>query len=404
MKFFKLLYILPFLLMACSSKKKQETMTVLPADTVFYTCSMHPQVMLSKPGKCPVCGMELIVVHKQLSAVADELKLSDQQIQLANIKGDTLSKTLISEKTVLTATLNFNQMDVASINSRVMGRIERLYVKTTGSFINAGDKLYDLYSEDLNNAKQEYMLAWKKQQQMGTQGIDFKTLLQSARNKLLLWGLSADQITHLQENHAKELTTSFYSKTSGYITAVDIKEGDNIMEGAALFRTASLTTLWAEAQVYASQLAHIDMKGTATATVTFPDIPGKTYSGSIAFVNPEINPDTHINLIRINIPNPNQLLKPGMPAYVNISNTSKSAYTLPIDAVIRTGDKSMVWIQVAPNTYKTRMVETGMETDDRIEIKSGLTSGDIVITQGVYLLNSEYIFKNGESPMENSIK
>jgi len=401
MKFFKLLYILPFLLMACFSKK-QEALVASPADTVFYTCSMHPQVMLSKPGKCPVCGMELLVVHKQLSAVADELKLSDQQIKLANIKGDTLAKTFISEKTVLTATLNFNQMDVASINSRVMGRIERLYVKTTGSFINAGDKLYDLYSEDLNNAKQEYMLAWKKQQQMGTQGIDFKKLLQSARNKLVLWGLSADQINHLQENHAKELTTSFYSKTSGYITAVDIKEGDNIMEGAALFRTASLSTLWAEAQVYASQLAHIDRKG--TATVTFPDIPGKTFSSSIAFVNPEINPDTRINLIRINIPNPNQLLQPGMPAYVSISNTSKSAYTLPIDAVIRTGDKSMVWIQVAPNTYKTRMVETGMETDDRIEIKSGLTAGDIVITQGVYLLNSEYIFKNGVSPMVNTVK
>jgi Cu(I)/Ag(I) efflux system membrane fusion protein len=393
MKFYKLLYILPFLLIACSSKKKQEAMTVLPADTVFYTCSMHPQVMLTKQGKCPICGMELIAVHKQLSVVVDELKLSDQQIQLANIKGDTLSKSAISEKTVLTATLNFNQMEVASINSRVMGRIEHLYVKTSGSYIHKGDKLYDLYSEDLDNAKQEYMLAWEKQQQMSAQGIDFKTLLQSAGNKLVLWGLSADQITQLQENHTKELTTAIYSSNSGYITTVDVKEGDNIMEGAALFRTASLSTLWAEAQVYASQLAHIDVKG--TATVTFPDLPGKTFSGSIAFVNPEINPDTRINLIRINIPNPNQQLKPGMPAYLTISNTSRTALTLPIDAVIRTGNKSIVWIQVAPNTFKTRMVETGLETDDRIEIKSGINAGDIVIIQGVYLLNSEAIFRNG---------
>jgi len=393
MKFYKLIYVLPFLLIACSSKNKQEAMTVLPADTVFYTCSMHPQVMLTKPGKCPICGMELIAVQKQLSGLSDELKLSDRQIQLANIKGDTLSKSAISEKTVLTATLNFNQMEVASINSRIMGRIEHLYVKTSGSYIQKGDKLYDLYSEDLNNAKQEYMLAWEKQQQMSAPGIDFKTLLQSAGNKLFLWGLSADQITHLQEKHTKELTTTFYSTISGYVTAVDIKEGDNIMEGAALFRTASLTTLWAEAQVYASQLAHIDVKG--TATVTFPDLPGKTFSGSIAFVNPEINPDTRINLIRINIPNRDLQLKPGMPAYVTISNTSKSALTLPIDAVIRTGNRSMVWIQVAPNTFKTRMVETGLETDDRIEIKSGLNPGDIVITQGVYLLNSEAVFRNG---------
>jgi Cu(I)/Ag(I) efflux system membrane fusion protein len=170
------------------------------------------------------------------------------------------------------------------------------------------------------------------------------------------------------------------------------------MEGGLVFRLSNLSTLWAEAQVYTSQLSHIDQQ--ATAVVQIPDIPGKEFKGTISFVNPEINPDTRINLIRISIPNNNNQLRPGMPVYVFIKNAQKKALTLPIDAVLRNSNVAMVWVQTANNTYKTRMVELGLETDDLIEIKSGIKDGDIIVTQGVYLLNSEYIFKNGVNPMD----
>ena len=169
------------------------------------------------------------------------------------------------------------------------------------------------------------------------------------------------------------------------------------MEGSTIMRLADLSTVWAEAQVYASQLSQIDRNG--IAAVQIPDMPGKQLMGKIEFVNPEVNPDTRINLIRVSIPNPGNQLKPGMPAYVFLKNRQHNMLSLPIDAVLRDGKGATVWVQTAKNTYESRMVETGMETGDRIEIKSGLRAGDIVVISGAYLLNSEYIFRNGANPM-----
>lgn len=395
MKLYKLLIAVLLFTISCKSKP---TEIVKQADSsVYYTCSMHPQVMQDKPGKCPICGMDLIAVSKTVTSAIDELKLSNQQIQLGNIHSDTISKSSISEKTVLTGTLNFDQMNAVSINARVMGRLEHLYFKNVGDQIHAGDKLYDIYSEELNNAKQEYVLAIEKQKQIDNAVVDFSTIIKSAKNKLLLWGMSEEQIMQLKANKT-EMLTSVYSKSSGYITSIDVKEGDYLMEGGLVFRLSNLSTLWAEAQVYTSQLSHIDKQ--ATAIVQIPDIPGKEFKGTISFVNPEINPDTRINLIRISIPNNNNQLRPGMPVYVFIKNAQKKALTLPIDAVLRNSNVAMVWVQTAANTFKTRMVELGLETDDMIEIKSGIKDGDVIVTQGVYLLNSEYIFKNGVNPMD----
>jgi Cu(I)/Ag(I) efflux system membrane fusion protein len=158
-----------------------------------------------------------------------------------------------------------------------------------------------------------------------------------------------------------------------------------------------LSSLWAEAQVYASRLSAIDPN--SKATVQFPDLPGKEINGRIEFVNPEINPDTRINLIRIAIPNPEGQLKPGMPAYVVIRNNQSHSLTLPAGAVIRNANSSLVWLQTGHNTYKSVMIETGYEDGDRVEIRSGLKPGDIVVTSGAYLVNSEYIFKHGADPM-----
>lgn len=280
-----------------------------------------------------------------------------------------------------------------------MGRVEKLYYKNLGDFVKKGSPLYELYSEELNNAKQEFLLALdKKNAFSGETVIDFDQLIQSAKNKLLLWGMSDAQIAELSANKKASAITLFYSSAAGYITQLDVREGDYVMEGGTIVKLADLSSLWAEAQVYTSQMA--DINNSSIATVRLPDFENKEIKGKIEFINPEINPDTRINLIRVSVPNPGNQLKPGMPAYVLLKGPQRKTLTLPADAVLRDGKGATVWIQTSEKNYKNIMVEIGLESDDRIEIKSGLREGDIVVITGAYLLQSEYIFRKGANPME----
>ncbi len=339
MKYIIVLAASLILLVSCGKKKQ-----VTAASDIFYTCSMHPQVIQNKPGNCPICGMQLIQVNNSTAANGDEIKLSAEQIELGNIHADTISKSSIGDRLVLTATLNFDQMKATSVSSRVMGRVERLYYKNLGDFVKKGVPLFDLYSEELNNAKQEFLLALDKRKTFTSETvIDFDQLIQSARNKLLLWGLSEQQISELEKNKKAAPVTTFYSSASGYITQMEIREGDFVMEGGTIVKLADLSTLWAEAQVYTSQMAGINAN--SIVTVQLSDFENKEITGKIDFVNPEINPDTRINLIRVSIPNPGNQLKPGMPAYVILKSPKQQSLTLPIDAVIRDGKGATVLLQ-----------------------------------------------------------
>jgi len=385
--------MLIFIMASCKNK-----IEVMVDSNTYYACSMDPQVVEYKPGKCPICKMELTPVKRAMNELPDEIQLSEQQIQLGNIVTDTNRISSIGDEIVLTAILTYDQRNSTSVSSRVMGRIERMYYKNLGEYVKKGAPLYDLYSEDLNNSKQEYLLALDKKNEFSTETIiDFDLLLQSAKNKLLLWGMSEGQIQELDKNQKTSSTTTFYSTAGGYITALDIREGDYIMEGGTVIQLTDLSGLWAEAQVYPSQLA--DMNRNSIAVVQLPDFEGLEIKGRIEFINPEINAESRINLIRVSIPNPDNRLKPGMPAYVLLNSPKRKAFTLPIDAVIRDGKGSTVWIKTGAHSFRNRMVQTGLESNDRIEITSGLKEGEIVVITGAYLLNSEYIFKKGTDPM-----
>jgi Cu(I)/Ag(I) efflux system membrane fusion protein len=393
----KQLFIISFialLIISCDNKKHEEH---AEAD-VYYTCSMDPQVMELKPGKCPICKMPLTPVKKSSNGNKDELQLSEQQVQLGNIRVDTISSGMIGDKMILTATLNTDQMKTTSVSARVMGRIDKLYFRNVGDFVKKGDRIFDLYSEELNNAKQEYQLTLEKKKTLDNSIIDFDQLVRSAKTKLQLWGMSESQIKELEPNNKISKHTSFYSPASGYIASLDVLEGQYIMEGGTVVRLADLSTLWAEAQVYVSQLAQVDPQ--SVAEVQFPDFPGKSAKGRIDFVNPEINPETRITLLRVRIPNAGTQLKPGMSAYILLKGKQHQSLTLPTDAVIQESKGATVWLQTGKNTFKSRMVEIGMEDNGRIEIRNGLKPGDVVVISGAYLLNSEYIFKKGTNPME----
>ncbi|HET7000841.1 MAG TPA: efflux RND transporter periplasmic adaptor subunit [Puia sp.] len=382
---------------ACKTKTKE---TVLITDE-YYTCSMHPQIMREQPGKCPICGMTLIVVKKNQGQTDNTIMLSDQQVQLGNIQVDTIGTGKMGNTSVLNATLTTDETKSAAISSRIAGRIDKLYFKNTGDYIKKGDPIYDLYSEALNNAKQEYILALEKEKILDQSVIDFKQLIESAKKKLLLWGMNTDQIELLGKTKQAFPLTTFYSPASGIITSFESHEGEYIAEGGTIVRLSDLSTLWAQAQVYTSELSSIDAKG--KAVVQIPDL-GKEISGQIELVNPEINPDTRINLVRVAIQNKDDRLKPGMLAYVVLTNRKTNTMTLPANAVIRNEHENIVWVQTGHNSYKMTAVKTGIEDGEKVEILSGIQSGDIVVTNGAYLINSEYVFRKGTSPAHDMNK
>ncbi|HJS54123.1 MAG TPA: efflux RND transporter periplasmic adaptor subunit, partial [Chitinophagaceae bacterium] len=266
----KQLFIISFLtlfILSCNNRKHEDHVDA----EVYYTCSMDPQVVELKPGKCPICQMPLTQVKRSSNSSEDEIQLSDQQVHLGNIRVDTIRSGMIGDKTTLAATLNTDQTKTTSVSVRVMGRIDKLYFKNVGDFIKKGNKIFDLYSEELNSAKQEYQLALEKKKTLGNSIVDFDRLVHSASTKLQLWGMSESQIKQLGTNNTFSLHTSFYSPASGYITSMDAQEGQYVMEGGTVLRLADLSTLWAEAQVYVSQLAQVDPQ--SVAEVQFPDFP-----------------------------------------------------------------------------------------------------------------------------------
>jgi Cu(I)/Ag(I) efflux system membrane fusion protein len=188
---------------------------------VYYTCSMDPQVMEKHPGKCPICHMQLTKVETMPGDI-NTIRLSAQQIQLGNIGLDTLKLQNVSDEKILTGTTVINEKKIALISSRVAGRIDRLYFKTTGEKISKGQKIYDIYSEELINQQRNFLLAYQKKNTLNNIGLDFDRLADAARNQLLLSGLTDEQIETLQLSGEIETNLPVYSSENGTIIKMNI--------------------------------------------------------------------------------------------------------------------------------------------------------------------------------------
>jgi Cu(I)/Ag(I) efflux system membrane fusion protein len=390
------LFIVFALLVACNSKNKEDHSAHQSDEGVYYTCSMDPQVKEDEPGKCPICHMDLTPMKKDNSA-ANEIALSDQQIKLGNINVRTISESENSLRESYTGVLTLNQEKIKSISSRAMGRIEKLYFKTEGDYIKKNQAVYQLYSEDIAIAKQDYFTAYKQLSMPGDFGKNAKSMLNAAKQKLLFFGLSNSQIESIKSTSQISPYTTFYSTYSGYISEIMTAEGSYVMEGTAIIKLADLNSLWLETQVnvnYAKSL-----KIGQSAKLSFTDYPSTDVNAKISFINPEINSDSRLLLIRIEVPNSNLLLKPGMQAVARLTQSNLKAIFIPIDAVIRDENASYIWVEKSHGVFENVMVETGAEANGMIEIKSELDPSKKVVITGAYAINSEYKFRKGSDPM-----
>jgi Cu(I)/Ag(I) efflux system membrane fusion protein len=381
---------------ACNSKNNEDHSTHQSDEGVFYTCSMDPQVKEDKPGKCPICHMDLTPMKKDNSA-SNEITLSDQQIKLGNISLQAVIETENSLQESYTGVLSINQEKIKSISARAMGRIEKLYFKTEGDYIQKNQAVYQLYSEDLAIAKQDYFTAFKQLSMPSDFGKNAKSMLNAAKQKLLFYGLSNSQIESIKTNSQIPPYTTFYSTYSGYVSEVLATEGSYVMEGGPLIKVADLNNLWLETQVNVSYAKNL--KVGQLAKVSFTDYPNTGIQSKITFINPEINPDSRLLLIRMEVPNLNLSLKPGMQAVAQLTQANLKGLFIPIDAVIRDENATYIWVEKSHGVYENVMVETGAESNGTIEIKTALDPTKKVVITGAYAINSEYKFRKGNDPM-----
>lgn len=384
-------------LAACKPKPQSQTVIAKQQVKAYYTCSMHPQVHEDHPGNCPICGMKLIKVELTGNDAmsSNKIILTAAQIRLAGIQTDTIREENTRVEKTLTGTVTTDESKTDELSARVAGRIQQLFVRTVGEKVSLGQPVYTIYSEDLQEAEKEYLLARQQQKVLHNPDIDYRQLISSAENKLLLWDLSPAQIRNLAQSGKASATVTVLSKVSGTVSDIAVHEGDYVTEGSTILKTQALNSLWVEAQVYSGEAGNYHVND--RVNVALPDINGQVINGKVEFINPELSDQSKVDLIRISIPSPNGLIRPGMQAYISIGSGGALNLAVPASAVLTDGKGSLVWVRNSDGSFSSKMIKAGAGNQTYLPIISGLKAGEVVVTNGAYLLNSEAIFKNGDN-------
>lgn len=383
--------LLTFLVAGCTSEKEHTH-----SSNAEYTCPMHPQVVQDQPGTCPVCGMDLVQVTNG-NETTDAIMLTDSQIKLANITIQPVSIKPIGQTVVINGRLTVDEQKTEVISSRAAGRIEKLFIKETGQSIRAGERLYTLYSENLLTLQQEYLLAKEQYEALGQTEKRYKSFLDAAERKLLLYGLTKSQVRQLTDRNALEPRITFLAPASGIATEINAAEGQYISEGTMLYKIEDIGSLWVEAELYPDETSLVNVGDKVSITIS--GAARASVDAKISFLSPEFRNNTQITVMRAAIDNPDSRFKPGQHAQVFLTHSSEEAIAIPVDAVIRDGQGSHVYVQSGHNTFRPRMVKTGVEGFEQVEITEGLKESDTVAVTGAYLLYSEMILKKGKDPM-----
>jgi len=375
------------------------TMDATGRKILYYQDPMHPWYKSDKPGIAPDCGMKLVPVYadEQQASAARPLPPGAVQISPARqqLMGVTsaLAEYRPIEKTIRTVgQVAIDESLLAHVHVRVSGWIQKVFVDYTWQPVTRGEALFTVYSPDLLATEQEYLLALRAHKSLGTSPYQevssgTESLLEAARRRLTLWDLTDAQIEQLEESGKAQHEFTFYAPASGYVMERKAFPNQYVTPDTELYKLVDLSRIWVQADVYEFEMPSVSLG--QEATMTTESLPGTTFEGRVVFVYPDVKADTHTGTVRLELPNPELKLKPGLFVNVELHKSFGRQLTVPVDAVLDSGTRQLVFVDLGNGGFAPREVQVGERTQDYIAILRGLRAGERVVTRANFLIDSE---------------
>jgi RND family efflux transporter MFP subunit len=369
---------------------------------------MHPWYKSDKPGTAPDCGMKLVPVYadEQQAAVAPlppgAVRISPVRQQLMGVT-TAMADYRPVEKTIRTVgQVSIDETRLADVHVKVSGWIERVFVDYTWQPVKKGDPLFTIYSPDLLATEQEYLLALRARASLAAspfQDVSSGTgaLLEAARHRLALWDLTDAQIRQLEETGKPQREITYYAPASGYVMERNALPNQYVTPDTELYKLVDLSRVWVQTDVYEFEMPSVSLG--QEATLTTESLPGAVMKGKVVHVYPEVKADTRTGTARLEFANPELKLKPGMFVNVELHKSFGRQLTVPVDALLDSGTRQVVFVDLGQGAFAAREVTVGERTQDYAAILNGLRAGERVVTRANFLIDSESNLREAISGM-----
>jgi Cu(I)/Ag(I) efflux system membrane fusion protein len=349
-------------------------------EILYWVAPMDPDYRRDEPGKSPM-GMDLVPVYADDTDAADPAIVNINPAVVNNLGVRTAPAEIgpLSRRVETVGYVSHDEDTVEHIHSRVDGWIETLALKAAGDPVDSGQLLYELYSPTLVNAQEEYLAALNGGNQ---------SLISASRARLESLGVTETEIQRLDRERSASRLVSVYADLSGYTTNLGVREGIYITPATEIMSIAELDQVWVLVEVFERQSGWI-LEG-QQAEVELDYLPGESWQGRVDYVYPELDPETRTLRVRLRFDNSSQRFRPNMFARVTIfGSDTDSVVHVPREALIRGGSVDRVVIALGDGRFRAQPVDVGIEVGDRVEIRSGLAAGDLIVTSGQFLIDSE---------------